>query len=331
MSSFWEKKKVLVTGGSGFLGSYVVQKLRERGVEPENLRIPRSRDMDLALRKNCVDAVSGMDVVIHLAARVGGIGFNRLHPAELFYENAIMGIQLLEAARIERVEKYLQAGTVCSYPKFCPIPFTEENLWNGYPEETNAPYGIAKKMLIVQSQAYRAQYGLDSINLICANLYGPRDNFDPARSHVIPALMAKFVTAVEEGLEEVTVWGTGQASREFLYVEDCAEAIVLAAERYHKPMPVNIGSGQEVKISELVALLAELTGFQGKIIWDSTKPDGQPRRMLDISRAEAEFGFRATTDLATGLRNTLEWFRRNRTVIGSSGNRHLLRNEARPT
>jgi GDP-L-fucose synthase len=313
--SFWEDKKVLVTGGAGFLGSFVVEKLIERGVSKENIRIPRSRELDLRKWENCVKAVEGMDVVIHLAARVGGIGFNRKYPATLFYDNAIMGIQLMEAARLAGVEKYVAIGTVCAYPKFTPVPFKEEDLWNGYPEETNAPYGIAKKIQLVQAQAYRQQYGFNAIFLLPVNLYGPRDNFHLEHSHVIPALIRKMVDARIEGRDEIVVWGTGKPSREFLYVEDAAEGILLATEKYNKPDPVNLGSGMEITIRDLVNLIAELTGYEGKITWDTSKPDGQPRRCLDVSRAEREFGFKAKTDFREGLKRTIQWYEENREEI----------------
>jgi GDP-L-fucose synthase len=312
LMSFWEDKKVLVTGGAGFLGSFVVEKLIERGVPEENIRVPRSRELDLRKWENCVRAVEGMDVVIHLAARVGGIGFNRKYPATLFYDNAIMGIQLMEAARLAGVEKYVAIGTVCAYPKFTPVPFKEEDLWNGYPEETNAPYGIAKKIQLVQAQAYRQQYGFNAIFLLPVNLYGPRDNFHLEHSHVIPALIRKMVDARIEGRDEIVVWGTGKPSREFLYVEDAAEGILLATEKYNKPDPVNLGSGMEITIRDLVNLIAELTGYEGKITWDTSKPDGQPRRCLDVSRAEREFGFKAKTDFREGLKRTIQWYEENR-------------------
>ena len=306
--SFWKNKKILVTGGAGFLGSFLVEQLKSSGVNEEDIRIPRSKDVDLRRWENCVNAVKDMDMVIHLAARVGGIGFNRAYPATLFYDNAIMGIQLMEAARQEEVDKFVAIGTVCAYPKYTPVPFKEDELWNGYPEETNAPYGLAKKMLLVQSQAYRQQYGYNSIFLLPVNLYGPGDNFDPESSHVIPALIRKFTEAVQNNKKEVEVWGTGKASREFLYVEDAAGGILLAAERYDKPEPVNLGAGFEIKIVDLVELIAELTEFDGEIRWDTTKPDGQPRRCLDVSRAEKEFGFRAKTDFRDGLKKTVEWY-----------------------
>jgi GDP-L-fucose synthase len=267
--SFWKNKKILVTGGAGFSGSFLVEKLKEKGVS-DNIRIPRSKDTDLRHWENCIKVVKNIDIVIHLAAKVGGIGFNRTYPATLFYDNAIMGIQLMEAARQEEVDKFVAICTVCAYPKYTPVPFKEENLWGGYPEETNAPYGLAKKMLLVQSQAYRQQYGFNSIFLLPVNLYGPEDNFDLESSHVIPALIRKFTEAVKNNKKEVVVWGTGKVSREFLYVEDAAEGILLATERYNKPEPVNIGAGFEIKIKDLVELIAELTGFGGEIVWDTT-------------------------------------------------------------
>ncbi len=306
---FWEDKTVLVTGGAGFLGSALVRTLEQRGLAKENIRVPRSRDLDLRQWENCVEAVRDVDLVIHLAAKVGGIGYNMANPGSLFYDNAIMGIQLMEAARQADVKKFVAVGTICAYPKFTPVPFREEELWNGYPEETNAPYGLAKKMLLVQAQAYRQQYGFNAIYLLPVNLYGPGDNFDPASSHVIPALIKKFVEAVETGAESVEVWGTGAASREFLYVDDAAEGIALAAERYDRPDPVNLGAGFEITIRDLATLIADLTGFTGEIVWDTTKPDGQPRRCLDVSRAEREFGFRAKTSFEDGLKATVEWYR----------------------
>jgi len=306
---FWEDKKILVTGGAGFLGSFIVEKLiNERKVNPKSIRVPRSREVDLRKWENCVKAVEGIDVVIHLAAKVGGIGFNKQNPATLFYDNAVMGVQMMEAARQEGVQKFVALGTICAYPKFTPVPFKEEALWNGYPEETNAPYGIAKKTLLVQAQAYRAQYGFNAIYLLPVNLYGPRDNFDPESSHVIPALIKKMVDAKLAGEDEVVVWGTGKASREFLYVEDAAEGILLATEKYDKPDPVNLGVGKEITIRDLVFLIAKLTGFTGKIEWDTTKPDGQPRRCLDTSKARREFGFFAQTDFEVGLKKTIDWY-----------------------
>ncbi|MBA7473558.1 GDP-L-fucose synthase [subsurface metagenome] len=306
---FWETKRVLVTGGAGFLGSYVVQKLKERGCK--DIFVPRAKDYDLAkidsVRKVYRDAKP--DIVIHLAARVGGIGANRANPGKFFYENLMMGIQMMEEGRIFGIDKFVALGTVCCYPKFTPVPFREEDLWNGYPEETNAPYGLAKKMLLVQAQSYRKQYGFNVIFLLLVNLYGARDNFNPQTSHVIPALIKKCFDAIKQGKDQITVWGTGKATREFLYVEDCAEAIVLATEKYNKPAPVNIGAGFEISIRDLVHLIAGLVGFKGRIFWDTSKPDGQPRRMLDVSKAKGEFGFVAKTDFREGLKKTIEWYR----------------------
>lgn len=310
---FWADKRILVTGGAGFLGSFIVDKLiKERGVQQENILVPRSRNFDLRTWDNCAKIVKNVDIVIHLAAKVGGIGFNKKNPATLFYDNAVMGIQLMEAARQTGVEKFVALGTVCAYPKFTPVPFKEEDLWNGYPEETNAPYGIAKKALLVQAQAYRTQYDFNAIYLLPVNLYGPRDNFDPEQSHVIPALIKKMVDAKLEGSNEVLVWGTGKASREFLYVEDAAEGILLATEKYNKPDPVNLGAGKEITIRELVNLISELTGYEGKIVWDTSKPGGQPRRCLDTSKAKKEFGFEAKTAFKEGLKKTIDWYKKNR-------------------
>ena len=306
--TFWTDKKILVTGGAGFFGSQVTRQLLMKGAARENILIPRSRECDLIQWDNCVRVVRDRDIVIHLAAKVGGIGFNQTYPADLFYDNAIMGIQIVEAARQEQVEKCVIAGTICAYPKFTPVPFREENLWNGYPEETNAPYGLAKKMLLVQSQAYRQQYGFNAIYLLPVNLYGPGDNFDPQSSHVIPALIRKFIHAKRHGDPFVEVWGTGSASREFLYVEDAARGLILAAEQYNKPDPVNLGSGMEITIRDLVALIGELTGYSGEIRWDTARPDGQPRRSLDVSRARKEFGFEAKMPFREGLRRTIEWY-----------------------
>jgi GDP-L-fucose synthase len=307
--TFWEGKKVLVTGGAGFLGSKVVEHLLKAGVAEENLSVPRSREIDLRTWENCVNVVKDVDLVIHLAAKVGGIGYNMENPGSLFYDNAIMGIQLMEAARQAGVGKFVAVGTICAYPKFTPVPFQEKDLWYGYPEETNAPYGLAKKMLLVQAQAYRQQYGFNAIYLLPVNLYGPGDNFDPASSHVIPALIKKFVDTVEQGSRTVEVWGTGEASREFLYVNDAARGIVLAAERYDKPDPVNLGAGFEITIRDLVDLISDLTGYEGEIVWDTTKPDGQPRRCLGVSRAREEFGFEARTAFREGLKETIAWYK----------------------
>ena len=306
--TFWSGKKILVTGGAGFFGSQVVSRLLKNGASRDNILVPRSKETDLRQWDNCVRAVKNRDIVIHLAAKVGGIGYNQAYPADLFYDNAIMGIQLMEAARQENVGKCVVAGTICAYPKFTPVPFKEDNLWEGYPEETNAPYGLAKKMLLVQSQAYRAQYGFNSIYLLPVNLYGPGDNFNPESSHVIPALIKKFTEAQQKGDPFVEVWGTGAASREFLYVDDAARGLVLAAERYNKPDPVNLGSGMEITIQDLVVLINELTGYHGEIHWDRTKPDGQPKRCLDVSRAKKEFGFEAAMPFREGLKRTIEWY-----------------------
>jgi GDP-L-fucose synthase len=305
---FWADKTVLVTGGGGFLGQYVVAKLRADGCE--RVIAPSKREYDLREKEQIVRLFehSQPDMVIHLAAVVGGIGANRLHPGEFFYDNAIMGIELIEHARRMNVRKFVCLGTICAYPKFAPVPFREEDLWNGYPEETNAPYGLAKKMLLVQAQAYRQEYGFNCIYLLPVNLYGPKDNFDPRTSHVIPALIKKFLEAKTRGERTVTCWGTGSASREFLYVEDAAEAIVLAAEHYNNPEPVNLGAGHEITIRQLAELLRELTGFEGELEWDATQPDGQPRRSLDVSRAKREFGFLAKTSLSDGLRRTIDWY-----------------------
>lgn len=303
-------KKILVTGGKGFFGSHVVDKLKERGVLESNITIPRSKEYDLRKLESCKKVISGQDIVIHMAANVGGIGYNQEHPGELFYDNAIMGIQMMEAARQEGVEKYVQIGTLCAYPKFTPVPFKEEDLWNGYPEETNASYGLAKKMLLVQAQAYRQEYGLHVIYLLPVNLYGPRDTFDPKRSHVILALIKKIADAQKDGKDSIEVWGTGKASREFLYVEDAAEAVVLATEKYDKPDPVNIGAGFEITIKALVEKICRMMKFNGEIRWDATKPDGQPRRSLDTSSASKEFGFKAKTSFDEGLEKTIGWYKK---------------------
>lgn len=312
MSGSLEGRRVMVTGGAGFLGRAVVKRLGSAGVA--DVFVPRSADYDL----RSVDGVGESlrdgrpDVVIHLAAVVGGIGANRENPGSFFHDNATMGINLMEQSRLAGVEKFVQIGTVCSYPKFTPVPFKEDDLWNGYPEETNAPYGLAKKMLLVQGQSYRQQYGFNVIHLIPVNLYGPGDNFDPASSHVIPALIKKCVDAREAGADHIDVWGTGSASREFLYVDDAAEGIVLGADRYDEPEPVNLGVGSEITIKELVGLVVDLTGFEGEIRWDGSKPDGQPRRALDTSRARERFGFEAHTSFEDGLRRTVEWYQGSR-------------------
>ncbi|MGP8069518.1 MAG: GDP-L-fucose synthase family protein [Candidatus Bathyarchaeia archaeon] len=310
---FWKDKRVLLTGGAGFLGSRILDRLvTTRGVSRNQIKVPRSKDADLRGLKDCLQVVTDSDIVIHLAAKVGGIGFNQKYPGSLFYDNTIMGLNMIESARQAQVAKFVQVGTVCAYPKFAPVPFNEDDLWNGYPEETNAPYGIAKKSLLVMAQAYRQQYGMNIIYLLPVNLYGPGDNFDPESSHVIPALIRKFVEAVESNSKTVTIWGTGKASREFLYVDDAAEGIILAAEKYNKAEPVNLGTGREISIRDLVSMLARLTEFDGEIAWDTSRPDGQPRRMLNTTRAFREFSFRAQTTLEEGLRRTVDWYRQSK-------------------
>ncbi len=309
---FWDEARVMVTGGAGFLGSRVVETLKEKGCK--QVFVPRSSDYDLvqieAVRRALKDAKP--DVIIHLAARVGGIGANLAHPAEFFYDNLMMGVQLMQQAREAGVSKFVAIGTVCSYPKYTPVPFREEDLWGGYPEETNAPYGLAKKMLLVQSQTYRQQYGYNSIFLIPVNLYGPGDNFHPESSHVIPALIKKCIDAQEAGEDQIVVWGTGTPTREFFYVDDAARGILLATEWYNESQPVNLGSGMEINIKDLVNLIARLTEFEGEVVWDDSKPDGQPRRCLETSKAEQLFGFKAETLFEEGLRKTVEWYREER-------------------
>ncbi len=307
-SRFWTGKRIIVTGGGGFLGSYVVEKLHQRGCK--DVFAPRSNDYDLRNLPAIISLFEEThpDIVIHLAAQVGGIGANREKPGEFFYNNLIMGAQLMEQARLFAVEKFVAIGTICAYPKFTPVPFMEENLWDGYPEETNAPYGLAKKMLLVQSQAYRQQYGFNSIFLLPVNLYGPGDNFNPSSSHVMPALIKKCVDALENHKDEIICWGDGSSTREFLYVEDAAEGILLATEKYNKSEPVNLGAGFEISIKELVNLIAKQTGFKGRIFWDRTKPNGQPRRRLDTSKAETEFGFKASVNFEEGIRKTIDWY-----------------------
>lgn len=308
-STYWQGKRVIVTGGAGFLGSYIVDKLRARGCE--DILAPRSAKYDL-VREEAVERLYGdfpADVVIHAAAAVGGIGANQAEPGRFFYENALMGVHMVEHARRSGVEKFVCIGTICAYPKFTPIPFTEDNLWMGYPEETNAPYGIAKKSLMVMLDAYRQQYGMNGIYLLPVNLYGPRDNFDPKISHVIPALIRRCQEAMDSGQDEVTVWGTGRATREFLFVEDAAEGILLAAEHYNDSQPINIGAGFEISIRNLVELIADKMGFQGRIVWDHSKPDGQPRRMVDSSLAFRSFGYKAATPFEEGIEATIAWYR----------------------
>jgi GDP-L-fucose synthase len=314
--SFWTENRFVVTGGSGFLGSHVVRQLKEKGAK--DVFVPQSVKYNLTKEEAIVRMYRDArpEIVIHLAAVVGGIGANRENPGRFFYDNLVMGVQLMEQARLFDVKKFVAVGTICSYPKFTPVPFKEENLWDGYPEETNAPYGLAKKMMLVQSQAYREQYGFHSIFLLPVNLYGPGDNFDPQSSHVIPALIKKCLDALRNREDEIVVWGTGRATREFLYAEDAAEAILLASEKFDKPDPVNIGAGFEISIRELAEMIAEVAGFKGRIVWDATKPDGQPRRMLDTSRALREFGFQAKTPFREGLRKTIEWYRNKTGISG---------------
>jgi GDP-L-fucose synthase len=309
MSGFFEDRRIVITGGAGFLGSYVIDGLEKRGCK--NILMPRIEDYDLVQMDNIVRMYSDMkpDIVIHLAAVVGGIGANREHPGEFFYKNLMMGVQLIEQGRLNGIEKFVAIGTICAYPKFTPVPFKEENLWNGYPEETNAPYGLAKKMLLVQSQAYRAEYGFNSIFLLPVNLYGPGDNFDPASSHVIPALIKKCVDAIESGADHIECWGTGKVSREFIYAADAAEGILLATEHYNGAEAVNMGAGFEITIKELAEKIVKLTGFGGELRWDSSQPNGQPRRRLDVSRAKKLFGFEAKMTFEEGLKATIEWYK----------------------
>lgn len=307
-----KNKKILVTGGAGFLGSFVVEKLLARGINKENIIIPRSRDCDLRKLEDCRKVLQNIDVVIHLAATVGGIGFNQEHPGKLFYDNLIMGTQLMEETRKAGVEKFVAISTICAYPKSPPIPFKESDLWMGYPEETNAPYGLAKKMMLVQAQAYRKEYGFNAIYLLPVNLYGPRDNFDPNSSHVVPALIRKVIEAKEKNLPSIEVWGTGIARREFLYAEDAAEGIILATEKYNGSEPVNLGSGAEISIKDLVKKIFKIAGYKGAVIWNSAKPDGQLRRKLDVSRARKEFGFKSKTGFDQGLKRTIQWYMKNK-------------------
>lgn len=304
-------KRITVTGGAGFLGSFVIEELKKQGVKEKDIFVPRSSEFDLTTQDACKNIAERSDIIIHLAAKVGGIGANQKNPGTFFYDNILMGIQLIEQSRLTKVEKFVALGTICAYPKFTPVPFKEEELWNGYPEETNAPYGLAKKMLLVQLQAYKQQYGFNGIFLLPVNLYGPKDNFNPESSHVIPALIRKISEAKKNNYSSITVWGDGSASREFLYVKDAAEAIVKATMHYQKQDPINLGSGMEITIKELVALLCELMEYKGKIIWDTTKPNGQPRRCLDVTKAEREFGFKAKTNFREGLKETIKWWEEN--------------------
>lgn len=307
-------KRIVVTGGAGFLGSAVVRRLIDQGCSPDAVIAVRRKDFDLIHEEDVkrLYRVHRPDVVIHLAAVVGGIGANRKHPGRFYYENMVMGAMLMEHARLAAVEKFIAIGTICAYPKFTPVPFREEDLWSGYPEETNAPYGIAKKALLVQAQAYRAEYGFNAVYLLPVNLYGPGDNFDPESSHVIPALIKKCVDAVERADKTVEIWGTGRATREFLYVEDAAEGIVMASERLENSEPVNLGAGFEISIRDLAELIARLTGFGGELVWNTSQPDGQPRRSLDTTRAALTFDFRAKTSFEEGLAKTVAWYRANR-------------------
>jgi GDP-L-fucose synthase len=307
-----KNERITVTGGKGFLGKHLSKKLQDNGYHKIAVAdLPEYNLVNLDDVQRMYEDTKP-NIVIHLAAKVGGIGFNQENPASLFYDNIMMGVQLIHEGNLRKIDKFVALGTICAYPKFTPVPFQEDDLWNGYPEETNAPYGLAKKMMLVQSQAYRQQYGFNSIFVLPVNLYGPGDNFDPRSSHVIPALIKKCVDAITFGEREIIVWGTGKATREFFYVEDAAEAIILAMEKYNKSDPVNIGAGFEISIRDLVGLIIELTGFQGRVIWDETKPDGQPRRMLDTARAYHEFGFKAQTDFRAGLAKTIEWYRSHR-------------------
>jgi GDP-L-fucose synthase len=315
MAGFFENRRIVVTGGAGFLGSYITEKLKACGCR--NILVPLIEEYDLVKLEDIRRMYDNMkpDIVIHLAAVVGGIGANREHPGEFFYKNLMMGVQLIEEARLRKLEKFVAIGTVCAYPKFTPVPFKEDDIWNGYPEETNAPYGLAKKMLLAQSQAYRQEYGFNSIFLLPVNLYGPRDNFDPKSSHVIPGLIKKCFDAIESGQKYIECWGTGKPSREFIYADDAAEGIVQATKRFNGPEPVNIGAGFEITIKELVELIAELTAFKGEIRWDPSKPDGQPRRCLDTSRAKALFGFEAKTSFREGLKATIDWYKSNKNKV----------------
>jgi GDP-L-fucose synthase len=304
-------KRILVTGGAGFLGKQVVAELIQAGADRSKITIPRSKNCDLRVLSNCQQAVANQDIVVHLAAHVGGIGLNRDKPAELFYDNSIMGIQLIHQAYQAGVEKFVCVGTICAYPKFTPLPFKEDDLWNGYPEETNAAYGIAKKALLVQLQSYRQQYGFNGIYLLPVNLYGPEDNFNPKSSHVIPALIRKIYEAQQRGDKSIAVWGDGSPTREFIYANDAARGIVMGTQKYNDPDPVNLGTNFEISIKDLTELICKLMGFDGQIVWETDRPNGQPRRCLDTSRAKEAFGFTAKMDLKQGLKNTIEWYRQN--------------------
>ncbi len=314
-TGFFENKTILLTGGAGFVGKHVFTELINQGADKKNITIPRSAEYDLRREDVCNQLTQGVDVVIHLAGNVGGIGYNRENPGRLFYDNMMMGVNLIESARHNNVKKFVQIGTICAYPKFTPTPFEEKNLWNGYPEETNAPYGIAKKALLVMLQSYREQYGFNGIYLLPVNIYGPGDNFNPASSHVIAALIKKIYDAKKAGKKEIVVWGDGSATREFFYVEDAARAIVMATQMYEKSEPVNIGAGFEISIKDLVKKLVDLMHFTGNVVWDTSKPNGQPRRMLDTRRARTEFGFTAQVQFDEGLRKTIEWYENS--VVGS--------------
>lgn len=309
MNNFWEGKKILVTGAAGFLGSHLLPILTENGAKPENILVPRLSDKwDLRRPDDCVRAVAGRDIVIHLAAHVGGVAYNIAKPAEIFYDNAAMALNLIDASHRAGVRKFVGIGSACEYPRILPIPFSEDNLWNGYPEESNGAYGLSKRMMLVQSQAYNKQYGFNAIHLLLTNMYGPGDNFDPSSSHVIPALIRRIGNAQKNGESFIEVWGSGEASREFLYVKDAAKAIVLATEKYDKPEPVNIGCGREIKIKDLVTLICRIMKFNGEVRWDTSRPDGQPRRSLDIGRASEEFGFRAETQIKEGLKEAINYW-----------------------
>lgn len=311
MDNFWQNKKILVTDGDGFLGRHLLDKLIKLGIKKEDISVPLIQDYDLRKMSDCQKVMRSQNIVIHLAGTVGGIGFNREHPGKAFYDNAAMALNMLESARLENIEKFIGIGSVCAYPKEIPVPFKEEDLWSGYPEETNASYGLAKKFMLVQSQAYEQEYGLNAIYLLMLNLYGPGDNFDLESSHVIPALIRKVVEAKKEGKNYIEAWGTGKATRAFFYIEDAAEGIILATEKYNKPNPINLGPGTEISIKDLVQLICQSMDFRGEIRWDTSKPDGQPRRCFDISKAEKEFGFTAKTDFEEGLRKTIEWYEKN--------------------